>query len=501
MAARVAFFTILAAIIYGVPEDVPPAQARSTTATVKAEAAAAQRFAAPPLFPVRISGRHLVDKTGVPFMVVGDSPQAIINIPLTGAASVASYFFDRHAHGFNSAWINLICDSYTACPTNGATYDGIVPFTGLLRGCTGGAPVCYDLTTENPVYFSRIDAIINKAASYGILVFLDPISTDGCTKANWMQTLINNGAERAANYGAYIGNRYKRLPNIVWMSGNDFQCSKMAPDDNLAADVVRGIEAAGDKHLQTSELNYNYSTAKDDTGALGSLVTLNAAYTYYPTYDEVLHGYNQSTLPIFMEESNYEFENNCCEPGKGIPPTMPVSQEVLRKQEYWTMLSGAAGQLYGNHYTWTFTSGWDIHLDTLGVAYLGYMRRLFLSVPWYNLVPDQNHHVMTSGYGSYTRNGTGDITHNSYATTALAATSTGTVVVAYIPGMRTVTIDMTQLGSNIRAQWYDPTAGTYTTIAGSPFGNVGPQSFTPPGHNAAGDSDWVLVLRGNPLGK
>jgi hypothetical protein len=63
MAARVAFFTILAAIIYGVPEDVPPAQARSTTATVKAEAAAAQRFAAPPLFPVRISGRHLIDKT------------------------------------------------------------------------------------------------------------------------------------------------------------------------------------------------------------------------------------------------------------------------------------------------------------------------------------------------------------------------------------------------------------------------------------------------------
>ena len=455
--------------------------------------------AGPRLFPVGVSGRHLVDVAGAPFMVVGDSPQAIINIPLTGSASVDSYFSDRQAHGFNSAWINLICDSYTDCPTNGATYDGIVPFTGMLSGCTGGAPVCYDLTTENPAYFARMDAIINKAASYGILVFLDPISTDGCSKTNWMQTLINNGAAKATSYGAYLGKRYKSFANIVWMSGNDFQCYTTASDDDLAADVVRGIEATGDKHLQTAELNYNSSTAKDDTGSLGSLLTFNAAYTYYPAYDEVLHGYNQSTLPVFMEESDYEFENNCCEPGKGFPPTTPVSQEVLRKQEYWTMLSGATGQLYGNHYTWTFTSGWITHLDTPGVRYLGYMKRLFLSLPWYDLVPDQNHVVMTSGYGAYSRSGTSDVTHNSYAATALAATSTGTIVVAYIPAVRTVTIDMAQLGSNIIARWYDPTAGTYTSIAGSPFVNVGSHSFTPHGNNLAGDTDWVLVLQGNPL--
>jgi hypothetical protein len=491
-------FRFLLVIFFGLTQWAH-AQNSSTVVGQTAAPITGKSQPGPPLFPVGVSGRHLVDKTGAPFMVVGDSPQAIINIPLTGAASVDRYFSDRQSHGFNSAWINLICDSYTACPTNAATYDGIVPFTGMLRGCTGGAPVCYDLTTENPAYFARIDAIINKAASYGILVFLDPISTDGCTKTNWMQTLINNGTERATGYGAYLGNRYKRFSNIVWMSGNDFQCYKTASDDNLAADVVSGIEAAGDKHLQTSELNTINSTAKDDTGALGSLVTLNAAYTYYPSYDEVLHGYNQATLPIFMEESNYEFANNCCEPGNGTPPTRPVSQEVLRKQEYWTMLSGATGQLYGNRDGWRFTSGWTAHLDTPGVTYLGYMRRLFLSLSWYDLVPDQSHVVMTSGYGGYARNGTSKIVDNSYATTARTATSAGTVVVAYIPAVRTVTIDMAKLGSNIIARWYDPTGGTYTTIAGSPFANVGSRSFTPPGNNSAGDADWVLLLEGNPL--
>jgi hypothetical protein len=55
---------------------------------------------------------------------------------------------------------------------------------------------------------------------------------------------------------------------------------------------------------------------------------------------------------------------------------------------------------------------------------------------------------------------------------------------------------MTKLGSNIQAQWYDPTSGTYTSIGR--FDNTGTQNFTPPGNNSTGDSDWVLVLQGQP---
>jgi hypothetical protein len=41
---------------------------------------------------------------------------------------------------------------------------------------------------------------------------------------------------------------------------------------------------------------------------------------------------------------------------------------VLRRQEYWSILAGAAGQLYGNGYTWPFKPGWKDKLDTPGAV-------------------------------------------------------------------------------------------------------------------------------------
>jgi Putative collagen-binding domain of a collagenase/Fibronectin type III domain len=67
-------------------------------------------------------------------------------------------------------------------------------------------------------------------------------------------------------------------------------------------------------------------------------------------------------------------------------------------------------------------------------------------------------------------------------------------VMVYMPTRRTITVDMTKLGGSTTAQWYDPANGTYVQIAGSPFSNTGTRNFTPPGNNADGDGDWVLVL-------
>ena len=52
---------------------------------------------------------------------------------------------------------------------------------------------------------------------------------------------------------------------------------------------------------------------------------------------------------------------------------------------------------------------------------------------------------------------------------------------------------MGALSSPARARWFDPTSATYTLI-GTGLANTGSHAFTPLGLNAAGDSDWVLVL-------
>src|SRR5262249_13542975 len=64
--------------------------------------------AATAVYPVRQSANHryLVDARGTPFMIVGDSPQALIGNATEAEAEL--YLADRQALGFNTIWVNLL---------------------------------------------------------------------------------------------------------------------------------------------------------------------------------------------------------------------------------------------------------------------------------------------------------------------------------------------------------------------------------------------------------
>ena len=418
-----------------------------------------------PVYPLRASAnnKYLVDQNNIPFLIVGDSPQAlIVNLSESDADF---YLADRQAAGLNSVWINLLCNTTTGGRSDGSTYDGIIPFT------TPG-----DLSTPNETYFSRVDDMLRLAANHGLTVFLDPIETSG-----GLAGLISNGVSKDRAYGQYLGARYRNVDNIVWMSGNDFQTWTNPGDDAVVQAVALGIKDNDTRHIHTVELNYQVSASLDDS-TWAPIIGLDAAYTYFPTYAEVLKEYNRSNfMPVFLAEANYEFESNALD---------VTSPNTLRRQEYWTMLSGATGQLYGNHYTWQFLSNWKSFLDTTGSTQLGYMKSLFASRPWYNLVPDQNHTAVTAGYGTFSS--TGSLGANDYLTAA--STADGRLLIAYIPTFRTITVDMTKMSGPASARWYDPSSGSYTAISGSPFANTSTQQFTPPGNNHDGDGDWVLVI-------
>jgi hypothetical protein len=109
---------------------------------------------------------------------------------------------------------------------------------------------------------------------------------------------------------------------------------------------------------------------------------------------------------------------------------------------------------------------------------------LLSSRPWYELVPDQDHKVVTSGYGSFG----GD----DYVTAA--RTPDGKLAMAYVPSARTITVDLGTLSGPVTARWYDPTNGTFTAIGGGPLASNGSVSLATPGANVDGADDWVLVL-------
>ncbi len=434
-----------------------------------------QAWSATAVYPVKVSANHryLVDQNDAPFLITGDSPQSL-TVNLT-TAQADSYFSNRQAHGFNTMWINLVCDAYTGGRDDGSAYDGMLPFTGCLPGGTNLA--YYDLSKPNEAFFARCDQMISLAAKYNLLVFLDPIETGG-----WLTNMVNNGPKACGDYGKYLGNRYKHFDNIVWMSGNDYEGWRNPRNDAAVTAVARGIQSTDTRHIHTAELGGSFGLSTDDPN-WAAIVSISGAYTYFPTYAEVLNGYDRaSVMPVFMVESCYDFE--------ALGQAHVATPATLRREEYWANLSGATGLIYGNHYTWTFAPGWQTHIDTPGAAQIAHLKSFFESRAWYNLVPDQTHATLTAGYGTFSSKGT--IDDNDYA--AAARTPDGRLAIAYSPTIRSLTIDMTRLSGPVAARWFDPSNGAYSEIAGSPFSNTGSRDFTPSGNNHDGDGDWVLVL-------
>ncbi|HVP10013.1 MAG TPA: DUF4038 domain-containing protein [Phycisphaerae bacterium] len=434
-------------------------------------------------YPVRKSAnsRYLVDQLNRPFLITGDAPQSLMVNLSTSEAEM--YFANRASHGFNAVWINLLCSTYTAGREDAGTYDGIIPFTSYLPGHAGD-PLYYDLATPNPAYFARCDQMLALAANHGLVVLLDPIETGSFLPAFGGGDAImpHNGAAACRDYGRYLGNRYRDVPNIIWMSGNDYQVWSDGISDSFVTAVALGIQENDPNHIHTVELNYLSSGSLDDQN-WASIIQLNASYTYFPTYAQVLNDYNRPNFqPVFMVEANYEFEHL-----QGTVDTTPLN---LRKQEYWSILSGATGQLYGNHYTWTFTGGWESHLDTPGAIQMAYLKALFEPRAWCNLIPDQDHTLVTAGNGTFSSSGY--VEDNSYLTAA--RTADGTLAMAYMPTIRDITVNLAEMSAPVTARWYDPTNGLFAPIAGSPFPNSGSHVFSPPGNNGDGDGDWLLVL-------
>src|SRR5581483_1751891 len=139
---------------------------------------------------------------------------------------------------------------------------------------------------------------------------------------------------------------------------------------------------------------------------------------------------------------------------------------------------------------WPFIDGWKEYLEIPSVTQIGYLAKLFASIRWFQLVPDQTHRVVTAGYGTSAPDA--KVKSSTYVTTA--ATRDGRLAVSYLPAGGTITVDMGRFARRVKARWYDPTNGTFRPASGTPFRNAGKARLRAPAKNADGARDWVLVL-------
>jgi Protein of unknown function (DUF4038)/Putative collagen-binding domain of a collagenase len=447
-------------------------------------------------FPLKKApgGRHLVDQDGKPFLMIADSPWGLVGDLSTEEAS--TYFKNRASLGFNSVLIAIAVSDYAGSKIGGyETFDGLPPFVGGTRTTPGR------LTNPYEAYWRRVDAMIKLAGKHGLNVIAYPMETGG-----WLSIMEAAGVDDCYQYGAFLGNRYKDFPNIIWALGNDYnQTSWSVPAiDAVVIAVANGILSKDNNHLVTIELgspansNQNFGqSSSTDNRDWWSILGLNWAYSYLPMYATVKLNWQDGFIPVIpyvMGESGYESES--WSGVEGTPKTC--------RRESWCSLTGGglAGVVYGNHYIWYFASGgqWQANLNTPGAIQSGYVRSFFEGLKWWKLRPDYSHKFCTAGYGTEftdltspsTKNASGQsyISVDGYAPAMI--TTDGTLGIVYVQNRTTLTIDMSMMSGKIDAAWYDPTNNSYSFLG--TYENSGARQFLAPAANSAGDQDFVLLL-------
>lgn len=271
-------------------------------------------------------------------------------------------------------------------------------------------------------------------------------------------------------WGLFLGERYKKFSNIIWLIGGDTDPSAVK---DKVLEMVKGIRENDNIHLFSAHNQPESMALAPWPGE--TWLSVNNVYSY----DSVLYirfraAYDRlPVMPYFQIESAYENEHNS-------------TPQQLRSQAYWAILSGATGHIFGNCPVWHFgaaekwcnTTDWKKEINNRGSVSMDHLQRLFRSRSWQLLIPDFDNHLITSGCGTW-----GKTDH-----VASAETSDGNSMIAYLPSNRTVSVNMTGIhGDKAKCWWYNPSNGKASEIG--TYKTSESQSFTPP---SAGD--WVLVI-------
>jgi hypothetical protein len=431
------------------------------THNLKAEAVARSHF---PLM-VSPSQRYLIDQERKPFLVNGDAAWSLLVQLNLEEADL--YLADRQAKGFNTILVNLLEHKFADRPPKNRRGDP--PFLGALP-----------FTRPNPRYFDFAEEVIRRAGSKGMCVFLCPayLGSQGGDEG-WFQEIKKAGRDVLRAYGRYVGNRFRSLPNIVWVAGGDYTPKKT--DQWTIDELAEGLRSSDPGHLITCHAGG--ISAAEEFGDRKWL-DLNTTYSYHaPLYLNLLADFRRSPVrPFIMIESTYENEHN-------------AKPEQIRRQAYWSLLCGGAGHFFGNNPIWTFDSPvkvfptnvrWKHALDTQGAQDMARLWKLFSARPWPELEPDVDHKLVTDGYGKW----------DTEAFIMAARTHDGRLALAYVASSapNRFTVDLTQLAGSTLASWYNPVNGQYRHMAGEPFPSAGKRTFQTPGDNGSGARDWILVL-------
>lgn len=416
------------------------------------------------LFPLALDGRNIVGHDGQTFPIVGDTAWSIA-VQLTHS-QIDTYLDDRQARGFNAILFELIEHYFSSqSPAYRNAQSSADPFTSMT-----------DFATPNATYWATVDYVVNGAKARGMACFVCPAYLGfGGGSEGWMSEVTAESAGDLQAYGAFLAARYTQ-GNIVWVMGGDYagDSTERAKQWNIVTgmrsvrtgDLITGHPARADENA--------YSKWNGYTG-----FSLNIIYV--PTTniadDRAATAWGQA-MPFVLLEGGYEGEAG--------------TAASIRMASYTSLLSGARGAFMGNNPIWGFgepnsnggagaAAALSGSLNTTAAQQMAHFSALVHAYDIGLLEPKTDTSLVTTSLG--TSGTTGRI--------CPARASDGSFAMVWTPSSN-FTVAMSALTpSSVRARWFNPSDGTYSTASGSPFSNTGTQAFTAPGER-------VLVLDAAP---
>lgn len=433
-----------------------------------------------PRLRVSANGHFLMTEKGEPFFWLGDTGWLLLTRLTREAAE--QYLENRRRKGFNVIQVMVVHGTHDVdVYGDSALVEGDLGRPRTTPGNSPGDRSQYD-------YWDHLDYLVDLAAKKGIYIALVPV-WGGVVKA------AKPSVAQAAAYAGFLADRYRDRPNIIWMNGGDIKGSDFMDVWNTIGSTLherdpghlitfhpRGRASSSFWFQQQGWLDFNsiqsgHKSYEQDTSA-GD-----------PHYGEDNWRYVEAdykktpTRPVLDAEPSYE----------GIPhglhdTTLPRwTANDVRRYGYWSVFTGACGYTYGDNSVMQMLrptdkgsaygakAPWFQAIDDPGAGQMIFLKKLMLSRPYFERVPDES---LVADQGQ----------RYDY----VVATRGQHYAFIYTYTGRQLRVDPAALhAAQVAASWYNPRDGNWTSIG--LFPGKGIQTFDPPGGPSPGN-DWVLVL-------
>lgn len=338
-----------------------------------------------------------------------------------------------------------------------------------------------DPARPNPKFFEHVDWVLAEMAKRNLYAGLVCAWGDKVFERPGNNNVMFNPANARA-YGLFLGQRYRRTPNIIWILGGDRNASGYEPVWRAMGQALCDGNAGA--HLITFHPNGRHSSTiwfHEDPWLDFHMIQSGHNLRWNPNYEMVRADYvRPPAKPVVDGEPAYENHPVDWKPDeKGW-----FADRDVRFNAYTAVFAGAAGHTYGCHDIWQFrdpsrepvgfsrATNWRESAQLPGAVQMGHLRKLIESHDMLSRIPDQGALASSQGFGP-----------------EYIASTRGRDYVLVYSGGRTFTLRLGRAaGATLKASWFDPRTGVRT-----PFGEVdnrGTREFTPPSKN----EDWVLVL-------